>query len=293
LELETKEAIASQDWLNVSSESILEFLDMECLNIDEFDLVRALIRWGKFQLEQQDRDNVNENLRSKILPGLRKIRFDSLNHEEIVKLYQEELGEVLSPGEKCSILMAVISGNWSLMPSDVVSSIKLTPRHEPYTFCSLPYTADQSQNQLKCGNNIGQKCFMFKVDKNADIVGVKLNLSAPYHKLITFSLYGLYVDNFDYGDYYADEIMARGSVNKTSLHRGEVFCPFNTVQTLDTNLVYRICFEFNGFDESSFHCGYVLPADKNPSFCDGLALTIFSSYMTCCVHILGMVFSKR
>jgi BTB And C-terminal Kelch len=69
LKLETTEALDSSDWLNISADSCLEFLDMEGLNIKEADLVRALIRWGKFQLEQQDRDNVNENLRSKILPG--------------------------------------------------------------------------------------------------------------------------------------------------------------------------------------------------------------------------------
>jgi hypothetical protein len=281
LKLETKEALDSQDWLNVSANSMLEFLDMECLNSKEADLVRALIRWGKSQT-QEDGDDAVENLRSKILPGLRKIRYERLNHEEIVKLYQEELGVVLSGDEKCSILMAVISGNWGLMPSDVVSSIKLSPRHEPYTFCSLPYAADQSQNQLKCGNNVGQKIFSFRVDKTADIVGVKLNLKAPYHELITFSL----LEN------NSGARIAAGSVNITScLDRGEVFCPFNTMQTLVANSWYRVNFQFNGFDESSFHCGYVLPRDKNLSVCDGLTLTISNSSLLC-VHILGIVFKS-
>jgi hypothetical protein len=284
LELETKEALDSQDWLNISAESMLEFLDMECLNSNEADLVRALIRWGKFQLEQQDRDNVDENLQSKILPGLRKIRFDSLNHEEIVKLYQEELGKVLTGDEKSSILMSIISGNWELMPKDVVPSIKLAPRHEPYTFFSLPYAASHYRNQLKCGNNFGNKCLIFKVGKKADIFGIKLNLTAPYHKLITFSLRE---DN-------SDALMATGSVNKTSLHRGEVFCPFNTMQTLVADSCYRVEFQFNGFDESSCHCGYVLPSNKNPSVCDGLTLTISKTpnSSTLCVHFLGIVFSK-
>jgi hypothetical protein len=281
LKLKTTEALNSSDWLNISAESMPEFLDMEGLNINESDLVRALIRWGKFQLEQQDRDNVDENLRSKILPGLRKIRFDSLNHEEIVKLYQEELGEVLSDGEKCSILMAVISGNWELMPKDVVPSIKLTPRHEPYTFCSLPYAADQNQNQLKCGNNFGQKIFSFQVDKNADIVGIKLNLTAPYHKLITFSL----------REHNPDALMATGSVNITSLHRGEVFCPFSTMQTLVAESWYTVNFQFNGFDESCCHHGYVLPSDKRSYIFDGLTLTKDCMF-TLSVHILGFVFFK-
>jgi hypothetical protein len=200
-----------------------------------------------------------------------------------VKLYQEELGEVLSPGEKCSILMAVISGNWSLMPSDVVSSIKLTPRHVPYTFFSLPYAADTTKNRSRCGNSFGAKELLFKVDKNADIVGVKLNLSAPYHKLITFSLRE---QNSDF------TLKATGSVNITSLHRGEVFCPFKTMQTLVADLWYEVEFQFNGFDESSFHCGYGLPKGINPIVCDGLTLTMSKSSLLC-VHILGIVFQKQ
>jgi hypothetical protein len=284
LELETKEALASQtqDWLNISSESILEFLNLECLNIKEADLVRALVRWGNFQMQQQDRDTLpDENLRRIILPGLRKIRFERLNHEELVQLYQEELGEVLTPGERCSILMAVISGKWELMPSDIVSSTKLTPRHVPYTFFSLPYAADQTKNETRCGNNFGEKFLLFKVDKNADIVGVKLNLTAPYHELITFTL----------NRYQRAVPLATGSVNVTSLDRGEVFCPFNTMQTLVANSWYRVEFQFNGFDESSFHCCYVLPWDINLRICDGLTLTI-SNNCTLCVHILGIVLSK-
>jgi BTB And C-terminal Kelch len=286
LELETKEALDSSDWLNISAESILEFLNMECLNINEADLVQALIRWGKFQLELQV-DNLDENLRSKILPGLRKIRFGSLTQQEIVQLCQDELGKVLSAEEKCSIFMSIMSENWSLMPNEVVSSTKLTPRtprHEPYTFCSLPFTADQNKIETRCGNNYGGKIFAFKVDQNAEILGVKLNLTAPYHKLITFSLSN--------SDEYENVVIATGSVNITSpLDRGEVFCPFNTKQTLVANEWYRVEFQFNGFDESCCHCGYVFPSDKSPGICDGLTLTINSGF-TLCVHVLGIVFSK-
>jgi hypothetical protein len=254
---------------------------MDCLNIKETDLLKALIRWGNFQM-QQNNDDADASLRSKILPGLRKIRFGSLTQQELVQLCQEELGKVLTADEKSSIFMSFISGNWELMPSDFVSSTKLTPRHEPYTFCSLPYAADKNKNQLKCGNKLGDKCFMFKVDKMAAIIGVKLNLKAPYHELITFSL----------REHNSDALIATGSVNKTSvLDRGEVFCPLNTIQILVANSTYRLEFHFNGFDESSFHHGYVLPRDKNPSVCDGLSLTISHS-STLCVHILGIVFSK-
>jgi len=62
------------------------------------------------------------------LPGLRKIRFGSVTQQEIVQLFQEELGKVLSGDEQSSICMSMISGDWELMPNEIVSSKKLTPR---------------------------------------------------------------------------------------------------------------------------------------------------------------------
>jgi BTB And C-terminal Kelch len=130
-----KEVLDSQGWLNMSSDGIVEFLDLNCLiNIEEADLVRVLMRWGKFQLLKQDQ---NANLRSLILPGLRKIRFNSMNSKDITELFEEELGEVLTGDEKSSIIMAFISGDWKLMPTDVVSPTKLPPRH-----FRIPYPSD-------------------------------------------------------------------------------------------------------------------------------------------------------
>jgi BTB And C-terminal Kelch len=276
----SKEALESQDWLHVSFESILEFLDMECLNIDEADLVRALIRWGKFQTQQSGDDAV-ENLRNKILPGLQKIRFSSFTQLEVTQLCEEELKEVLTGDEKCSILLAIIKGDWELMPNDIVSSIKLSPRNEPYIFYSLPYAADTNQNhRLTCFHEDALKCFRFKVDKEAAIVGIKLNLTAPFHKLITFSL----------RENDSDALKATGSSNITSLHKGEVFCPFNYIETLIPNKWYRVYFEFLGLiDESSCHRCYCLPDDKNTDIiCDGRTLTV--DKVSISAHILGIVF---
>jgi hypothetical protein len=279
LELETKEALDSRAWLNMSSNSILEFLDMECLNINEADLLKALMRWGSFQIQKQDRDNLDENLRTKILPGMRKIRFGSLTQQEIVQLCQEELGKVLSADEKCSICMSVMSGNWSLMPNDVVPATKLAPRHEPYTFCSLPFAADpKNKEKYRCKKS-KDIILCFQVVNKAAIVGVKLNLSAQSHDRMTFSLR----DDDD-----ADAVMATGSVKITSLHRGEVFCPFNTLQTVDPYSSYSVYFTCNGYCNE--HCIYALPKNKNPSVSDGLTLRIFT--LNTYVPVEGLVFQK-
>jgi BTB And C-terminal Kelch len=118
LEESTRKALASPEWLKISSGSVSEFLQMERLNINEADLVRALIRWAQFQ-SQQEGDDLGENLRSKILPGLRQIKFASLTQNEIAQLYQEELGSVLTGDEKCAILISIVTGKWNLMPTDI------------------------------------------------------------------------------------------------------------------------------------------------------------------------------
>jgi hypothetical protein len=49
--METTTALSSEPWLGISLESVQEFLRMESIDtVEEIDLVRALIRWGKFRL---------------------------------------------------------------------------------------------------------------------------------------------------------------------------------------------------------------------------------------------------
>jgi hypothetical protein len=291
LELETKEAVASQDWLNISAESILEFLDMECLNIKEADLVRALIRWGKFQLEQQDRDNVDENLRSKILPGLRKIRFDSLTHLEVAELCKEEFGEVLTGDEKCSVLVAKITEDWKMMPTDIVSSSKLAPRHGPYTFC--PVSFDMIPAEIETIR--GPLSFYFQVDKKADFIGVKLNL--PRYLQDTLTSIKLYT--MCNGEW---TVIGTGGPKSKALHRGprgEMFYKISAKQSLAANTESKLTFSFatsqDGFvfGEKKAYTAYILPKDKNPSCShDGLTLKVDHAYLRFYVHIEGVVFEK-
>jgi hypothetical protein len=279
LETETKEAVESPAWLNVSSNSMLEFLNMDCMNINEADVVRALTKWGNFQMYQNG-DDPEANLRSKVLPGLGKIRFGSLTQQELVQLCQEELGKVLSGDEKSAIFMSIISGNWELMPSDVISPTKLAPRHEPYAFCSLPYGADPKNQEIYRCNKYKNMLISFKVGQKAEIVGVKLNLSAQVHDRMTFSLRN---DDDD-----REAVIATGSVKVTALHRGEVFCPFNTSHTLHPCKFYSVHFTCNGYCVE--HRPYNLPKDYVPSISDGLLLRILtpSTY----VHVQGLVFKK-
>jgi hypothetical protein len=277
--VETKEALDSQDWLNVSSESMLEFLDMECLDINEADLVRALIRWGKFQLEQQDGDTLDENLRSKILPGLQKIRFDSLTHEEVAQLCTEDFGKVLKADEKCSLFVAIIKGNWEMMPTDVVSSSKLTPRHRPYTFCPLLFDEiPVLQNFIS-----GTLTFDFQINKTATFIGIKLNLPGCLHNTLTsITLYTWVKDK--------KIVLGTGDLKSTSLHRGEKFYKITSPQTLTAFKKYTMAFTFT--PSKGGVLTYTLPKDKNPSCSDDLVLTVLNAHQTFRIHIQGVVFGK-
>jgi hypothetical protein len=149
VKLRSKEIFDSQGWLNISSDGILEFLDMDSCCVKEVSLVWGLITWGKYQLQKQDQ---NANLRSQILPGLRKIRFDTMNPREIAELFEKELGQVLTAHEKCSIFMANIKGDWTLMPTDVVSPTKPSPRNYKNAFVNstsiIPMYIERRRSQF-------------------------------------------------------------------------------------------------------------------------------------------------
>jgi hypothetical protein len=292
LELETKEALASQDWLNISSESILEFLNMDCLDINEADLVRALIRWGKFQT-REDGDDAVENLRSKILPGLQKIRFGSFTQVEAAKLCEEVLGEVLTAGEKYSILKSYIRGDWKMMPIGVVSSSKLAPRcgpNERYTFCPLFF--DEIPAPFAQNLTNGTWSFDFQINKNADVIGVKLNLPACLNvTLASITLYNFLKDKF---------IVSKiADPQSRSLRRVEKFYSITSTQPLTADTKYTMSFTFSPSKggippgKNNSYKAYTLPNDKNPSCSDGLKLTVLNAHQTFYVHIQGVVFGKR
>jgi hypothetical protein len=291
LELETKQALASQDWLNVSSESVLEFLNMDWLKIDEVDLLRALIRWGKYQTQR----NEVGNLRSKILPGLQKIRFCSFSQLEVAQVCEEELGEVLTAEEKYSILKSFITGDWKLMPSSVVSSSKLAPRpHGRYTFCPLLF------NEIPVSNlqNItdGTWTLYFQINKKAEFIGVKINLPACLHLQVTLSSVTLHTDLN-----YKRIVFGTATRGYTSQYRGEEFFKSIAPQNLAADTKYSLTF-FTSYTPSNggfyydinnhFSRTYALPKDKNQSCSDGLILTVLNAHQSFPILIQDVVFSK-
>jgi hypothetical protein len=250
---------------------------MECLNIGEADLLRALIRWGKFKWQQQDKSG--EDLRSKILPGLRHIRFDCLTQYEFVELCKEELGEVLTAAEKFSIAMSIFTGDWKMMPTDIVSHSKLMSRHEPYTFISLPYEEDSSE---RLSGISGETDINFTVNKKATLVGVKLITKYAHPSLRAITLSNSHNNTWT--------VIGTGHSNVTSLNRGEMFHKINSTQSLAEGTWYRLTFSFAPTAEQLRV--YTLPEDKNPRHSVGLGVKIIDVHQKCLVNIVGLVFLK-
>ena len=287
METETREALGSLAWQKIrSDDTIVEFLKLECLNISEADLVRALIRWGKFQLQTQDIGNLNAQLRSKILPGLHQIRFDSLTLKEFAQLCKEELGTLLTGDEKSSIFVSIVTDDWKMMPTDVVSSSKLAPRHGPYTFCPLLY--DEIPPKM-AKLLVPSLSLPFEINKDAAIVGVKLNLTA----CLCDTLRSITLHNED------DIVVGKGDPILKIQHRGEIFYKINADKSLTACTEYKLTLHFapstDGIlpGKSKAYRAYNLKKqDENPSSSDGLALQLYYENENMYVDIQGILFEQ-
>jgi hypothetical protein len=284
LKYKTKEAIDSDEWLKISPVIMLEFLKMEFLSISETDLVRALIRWGKYQLQQQNPPE--ETLRDKILPGIREINFRSMHPNGFAKLCTEEFGELLSEDEKSSIVHAFITDNWLMVPTDIVPS-KRAPRRGPYTFCPLPYEPDPIDTTFCNKEDCRQFSLKFQLSKKAaSIAGVEFSNGTGHDSIIRIEILELRRDKWvTIGSgfprlYIWDEDESR-------------FCFMFGSQKLaglDADREYKLTFFFNASLGESIR-RYTLPKDKIPSISNhGLSLMVNEEYLTFGVHVQGIMF---
>lgn len=183
----TKEALQSDRWLNVALETVQELLKLNHLDIDEVDLVRALIRWGKFQVQKDGEDPEEaEKLRVKILPALKLIRLVGMCNEDVVKVCTEELGSVLSADEKLQIMQSCLLKNKKLLPLNL-SENPARSKEVPVALrlvhmIKLPY------KKYKQIGNYENKPFSFRMEfcVDQDMILVGLNLKAGTDKSAQF-----------------------------------------------------------------------------------------------------------
>jgi hypothetical protein len=269
--VDTSDALNSSGWLDIRVESITEFLQIECLNVMEVDLIRALIRWGKYQM-QQDLDE-GGNLRSKILPGMQQIRFDSLTHEEFVEMCQEYLDEVLTDGEQSSIFKSITSKDiWK--PTEV-SPAKLAPRHGPYIFCNVESKRDYQRDNR---HETFSLLLLFQVDSLAEFAGINFKSSSSGQ-----------ITNFDLCMGSKTRI-AGGSSTLTTTSRGkDEFCKSTPMCTLVAGITYTLKFTFSG-TKSRYYEAYTIPYPRSRRVSDKLTVDIETTQI--CVEVVDLVFRE-
>jgi hypothetical protein len=113
----TKPVLASDIWPNAALDTVQDLMEMDTLECSEVELIKALVKWGKFQVQLSGGDpEVGDKLRKKIEPCLKLIRFKALTHTAFAELANNELCNVLSLQEKYEILCAIVLQDWKAMP---------------------------------------------------------------------------------------------------------------------------------------------------------------------------------
>jgi hypothetical protein len=228
-------------------------------------LVRALIRWGKYQVQMDDEDPTDDQkLRRKILPALKLIKFAAMTHKEFAHLCLEELGAVMNLEEKYSIMMAIATGEWKLVPSELVGYSNATPRKQPFTsfqieFEELPMSRSFALVHMD-GSQPKGPSLIFQLDKSVDFVGLKLN--TLNHSFDDFS--------FELSVADSDTIMGKGGVTgEKIIFENEEFFQVTPKCNLLADIRYRLRVTL-----SSFSSIYMLPSGKIATTSDGLTLQI-------------------
>lgn len=176
----------------------------------------------------------DRKLRQKILPALKLIKFVDITEIEFAKLCVEELGEVMHTDEKDSILTAIVTNKWKLMPTELA-----TPRSKPFTEFDLCFVAYPCAAPIY--SSLGHWCgefltsLFFKLDNDAELIALKV--SPPKFGIETYRMH-LYA--------LRGEPVALDLVGKVSLtgdkfnYRNEDYSPFIPKSTLAANICYHL-----------------------------------------------------
>ena len=81
----TKQAVASTDFNNVSQKTLASLLRLNELNIVEVELFRAVLKWNDFQCSKKDIEITRENRRSVIGDAIYDLRFLAMTQREFAQ----------------------------------------------------------------------------------------------------------------------------------------------------------------------------------------------------------------
>jgi hypothetical protein len=218
-------------------DSVLDFLQMDFLDVSEPDLVRALMKWGRAQVLRDGQDPEDgQQLRSKILPCLKFINFHVLSHMEFSLLCLEELGRVMSNEEKFLVMMCITLEKWKMMPEEI-SLAKHPPRLRSFSIVKLRYRSPDLDNATYYDSYLHK--LTLEVNRNALLIGFQLetpqNSPVIENALRSFKVALTVVGN--------GALVGTGSSDEKFTYQGKQYIKVKSVGPMIAGLVYLLKIE--------------------------------------------------
>jgi hypothetical protein len=258
--------------------SIQEFLQLQYLQTTEGHLVSALISWGMRRIPPGPLGGRTfcRNLRVKILPLLKCIRFVTMGEQEFSQLCQGILGKVLTVEEQNSVSASIQTEDPTLMPAEFGSS-NTVMRQRPYAVCRLPFALIEA----KFGE-LSKMCFSFTINRSATLVGIQVKEKPITVDDLWYSLIG--PDEACYGS---------GRCRWKMSLIGETFCRFNKKLPLMQDATYNLKFNCTNRKYVQMKLPrYSLPNDERVFNSDWLTITV-QSPDTHVVQVRSLIFDQR
>ena len=85
IQSKTDEVVSSDNFINISHDTLTKLLKQDILKIKEVELFQAVLKWIDFQCSSKDFKPTNENRRPVIGESIYDFRFFTMSHEEFVQ----------------------------------------------------------------------------------------------------------------------------------------------------------------------------------------------------------------
>jgi hypothetical protein len=232
--LETEAALASESWLDMRQDSVLDFLQMDFMEVKEPDLVSALIKWGRAQVIQNGEDPEDgQKLRSKILPCLKFINFQVLSNREFALLCVEDLGRILSSDEKHAVMMCITLGDWNHMPGEL-APVKQPPRLKSTCVFALLYLQGSKQGLTRF--HYSGVDLTIVLDRSAKLMGFQI--VTPENNPTVAKAFQNFKINLHHA--VSDAVVGSGCSKEKLTYEGKEYFKVTSVHQMEAGVTYSL-----------------------------------------------------
>jgi len=258
-------------------------METNCLQVSEFEKVKALVRWGRVQVMQSGEIADESSVRRKIEQCFNYVRFFDLEHQEFAQLCRTVLHDVLSAEEKISIFESICLSDPELMPNQFRTASGMNSKL-PYAFSiALPYIECDN-----CFHNTGYPLIselQFEVNR-------KVQLVALQHSVTSINDYVI-EENFDSFCFQvrkrnSQDCLAAGTSADCFVSNGTEFFRPRGMCILHPGTVYSIDIFYPKMLSGVYYTTSALERGKRTSTDNGLTLTWHSDFS--CVNITRLEF---